>query len=111
MTSARDILHDVLRPALERRRFRSAVLAMCRYSFEPMRLALAICGIEARVFPFVHGDCQDYSAWRHADIGEKAEQTLLEEAGFRDLIRTLSGAAHITPSRQFRKDGNVYVPL
>lgn len=111
MTSARDILHDVVRPTLERRRFRSAVLTMCRYSFEPMGLALAICGIEARLVPFVHGDCQDYSAWRHADVGEKAEQTVLDEASFRGLIGTLSGAAQSTPSRQFRKDGNIYEPL
>ncbi len=110
MTSAHDILHDVLLPALARRRFRSAVLTMCRYSFEPMRLALAICGIEARLVPFVHGDCQDYSAWRRADTGDKPERTMLDGPSLKDLTSTLSGAAQDTPARRFQRVGNVYEP-
>ncbi|MFB3828198.1 MAG: hypothetical protein ACE15B_15625 [Bryobacteraceae bacterium] len=110
MTSARDILNDVLLPALARRRFRSAVLTMCRFSFEPMRLALAICGIEARLVPFVHGDCRDYAAWRRADIGDKPEQTLLDGAGFRDLTSTLSAGAQDVPARRFERAGNIYEP-
>lgn len=110
MTSARDILHDVLLPALRRRRFRRALLAMCRYSFEPMRLALAICGIEARLVPFRHGDCRDYSTWRRADTGDKPEQTILDDTGFRDLTSTLSDAAQVTPARGFQRVGNIYEP-
>jgi hypothetical protein len=110
MTSARDILHDVLLPALQRRRFRRAVLAMCRYSFEPMRLALAICAIEARLFPFVHGDCRDYAAWRRADLGEKPEQTLLDEGNLRELAALLSGAAGEADSAALPRIGNVYEP-
>ena len=110
MTSAHDMLHDVLLPALLRRRFRCAVLTMCRYSFEPMRLALAICGIEARLVPFRHGDCQDYSAWRRADTGDKPEQTLFDETSLGDLTSTLSGAVQNTPARRFQRVGNIYEP-
>lgn len=110
MTSAHDLLLDVLLPALRRRRFRSAVLTLCRYSFEPMSLALAICGIQARLVPFLHGDCRDYSAWRRADIGDKPEQTLLDETSLVDLTRTLSGAAQDTPARRFQRVGNIYEP-
>ncbi|MBS1856140.1 MAG: hypothetical protein JST11_12295 [Acidobacteria bacterium] len=109
MTSARDILHDVLLPALRHRRFRSAVLAMCRYSFEPMRLALEICGIEARLFPFFHGDCRDYTTWRRADLGEKSEQTLLDESSLRDLAADLAAATG-SSSVGFVRVGNIYEP-
>jgi hypothetical protein len=111
MTSARDILYDILLPALLHRRYRSAVLAMCRYSFEPMRLALAICGIQAVLVPFVHGDCRDYSAWRRADTGDKPEQTLLAEAGLEQLTATLAGAAQSPPGSAFQRVGNVYHPI
>lgn len=110
MTSAHDVLHDVLLPALRRRRFRSAVLTLCRYSFEPMSLALAVCGIEARLVPFLHGDCRDYSAWRRADTGDKPEQTLLDEASLTDLTNTLSNAAQDTAARRFQRVGNIYEP-
>jgi hypothetical protein len=110
MTSAHDILHDLLLPGLLRRRYRSAVLAMCRYSFEPMRLALAICGIEACLVPFLHGDCRDFSAWRRADSGDKPEQTLFDEVCVRDLINTLAGAAQVAPAREFRRVGNIHEP-
>jgi hypothetical protein len=39
MTSARDILHDLLKPAVEKPCFHRALLALCRYSIEPFRLA------------------------------------------------------------------------
>jgi hypothetical protein len=109
MTSAHDILHDVLLPTLRRRRFRRAVMTICRFSFEPMRLALSICGIEARLVPFLHGDCRDYSSWRRADIGDKPEQTLLDETSLRDLISTPS-AAQGTFAQRFHRVGNIYEP-
>jgi hypothetical protein len=111
MTSAHDILHDVLLPALLHRRFRGAVLTMCRFSFEPMRLALAICGIEARLVPFQHGDCRDYSEWRRADTGDKPEQTYLDDSHLRELTATLSDAAQGAPARRFQRVGNIYEPL
>ncbi len=111
MTSARDILQDVLQPTLERRGFSRAVLVMCRYSFEPMRLALAICDIEAQLFPFNQGDCRDYSTWLRADVGDKPEQTILDTATYRALTRTLAPTVQSAPRRQLRKEGNIYRSL
>lgn len=108
MTSARDILHDVLLPAVARGRFRSAVLVMCRYSFEPMRLALAMCGIEARLFPFLQGDCRDYATWRRADTGDKPEQTALDAGTLAELTGTLAGGAQGTSALRFERAGNIY---
>jgi len=110
MTSARDILEDVLLPALEQRRFQRALLTMCRYSFEPIGLALAICGIEARLVPFAHGDCRDYSTWRRADTGDKPEQTSMEATSFQRLISSFSGLEPGKGAPRFRKTGNVYQP-
>jgi hypothetical protein len=110
MTSARDILHDVLLPALLRGQIRHAVLVMCRYSFEPMRLALAICGIKALLFPFLHGDCRDYATWRRADVGDKLEQTLIDESSLAELMGTLSAAALPPPAMRFERVGNIYEP-
>ena len=111
MTSAQDILFDVLLPALEARRFTHAVLTICRFSFEPIRLALAIAGVEAQLIPFVHGDCREYATWRRADIGDKPEQTALEQASLMELQETLSRAAQDDPPhRRFRKTGNLFEP-
>jgi len=110
MTSAQDILFDVLLPALEARRFHRALLTICRFSFEPIRLALAIAAVEAQLIPFVHGDCREYATWRRADIGDKPEQTTLEQAGVRELQQTLSSAARDDPPPRFRKSGHLFEP-
>jgi hypothetical protein len=111
MTSARDILRDVLLPALEQRRFHSAVLAICRYSFEPVSLALAICGVDVHLVPFLEGDCREYASWRRADMGEKPERTVLDPAGIAELMETLSGAAQGARAQGFRKAKNLYEPV
>ncbi len=110
MTSARDILQDVLLPSVRQRRFHSAVLAICNYSFEPIRLALSICGIQAALVPFQHGDCRDYAAWRRADIGIKPEQTCLDAADLAKLTGLISGAPQATPAAHFRKRGHLFEP-
>lgn len=112
MTSAQDILFDVLLPALEARRFSRALLTICRFSFEPIRLALAIAGVEAQLIPFVHGDCREYAIWRRADIGDKPEQTTLEQADVRELQETLSRSAlHASPPGRFRKSRHLFEPV
>jgi hypothetical protein len=108
MTSARDMLEDVLLPALEQGRFRRALLTMCRYSFEPIGLAMAICGMEATLIPFAEGDCRDYATWREADLGRKPEQTALEEEGRRRLVEALEGVAREEREGAARRDGNLY---
>lgn len=110
MTSARDLLHDVLLPALCRRRFRYAVLTLCRFSFEPMRLALAVCGVEARLFPFQDGDCRDYATWRRADIGDKPQQTFLDEATLATLLAEVTHCPEEEHRQSVRSFGNLYEP-
>lgn len=110
MTSAQDLLQDVLLPALEHGRFRSGLLTMCRYSFEPMSLALAICGVEARLIPFAHGDCRNYRAWREADLGRKPEQTVLDEDESRLLSHLLDGCIRTAEAGRPSRNGNLYEP-
>jgi hypothetical protein len=111
MTSARDILVDVLLPSLKTGRFRRAALTMCRYSFEPIRLALAICRIESRLIPFHEGDCRDYRSWRLADTGAKAEQTFLKEESLGELMGLLSQPSHGPAPGPARRVGNIYEPF
>ena len=109
MTSAQDILRDVLMPALEGRRFDRALLALCRYSFRPFRLALHIVGIEARLFAYQDGDCRSYRDWRRADKGFKDERTRLADVDRKTLLDLLTrkngrgGGIH-----PFRWDGRVF---
>jgi hypothetical protein len=110
MTSARDVLHDLLLPALRRRRYRTALLTLCRYSFDPMRLALSICGVEASIVPFHQGDCRDFAEWRRADLGDKPEQTRFDPPSLAALTAALEAAALPSPPRSFRPAGNLYEP-
>jgi len=75
MTSARDILYDLILPALESDEFARGLFVICRYSFDPFEIALRIAGIEGCLFPYEKNDCRDYPTWLLADIGTKNEQT------------------------------------
>jgi hypothetical protein len=105
MTSAREVLADVLLPALVYRRFSDALLTLCRFSYEPMRLALAIAGVRARFVPFESGDCRDYASWRRADLGDKPEQTCVAHGELPGLLAVLGEG--VLPSRIVRS-GNLY---
>ncbi len=109
MTSARDILFDVLLPALEERRFENAMLALCQYSFEPFRIALAVVGLKARLFSFQSGDCKDYQTWLLADRGIKHEQTCFTSSHLVELNEFLASGSESGPAR-FGKVGNVFFP-
>ncbi|MFH1741657.1 MAG: hypothetical protein ABIH23_21845 [bacterium] len=75
MTSARDILYDVLLPGINDNTYANGLFVICRYSFEPFKVALLISGIKGYLFPYQIGDCRDYTSWLSADIGVKDEQT------------------------------------
>ncbi len=79
MTSAKDILFDMLSPSIEDDAFPHGLFVICRYSFEPFRIALAISGIEGTLLPFESGDCRDYETWLLADDGVKEERTELTD--------------------------------
>ena len=117
MTSALDIAHDIFVPALERRRFKTAILCVCPYSVQPIALSLLICGIEGFVVQFDSGYCADYSQWSLADRGVKDERTLLSPQAHSKILDFLDGVADLRaelgkpPYHRFQPEGNIYVPV
>jgi hypothetical protein len=117
MTSALDIAHDILVPALERARFKTAVLCVCPYSVQPMALPLLVCGIEGFVVQFNSGYCTDYSQWSLADRGIKDDRTLLSSQAHSKILDFLDGVAALRaelgkPSyHRFQLQGNIFVPV
>jgi hypothetical protein len=117
MTSALDIAHDILVPALERERFKRAIFCVCPYSVQPMALPLLLCGIEGFVVQFDSGYCADYSQWSLADRGIKDDRTLLSPQAHSKILDFLDGVAALRakpgkPSyHRFRLEGNIYVPV
>lgn len=111
MTSAKDILFDVFKPALDEGRFSSGLFMLCRYSMWPFAVGLLASGMRGWLFPFKKGDCQDYKTWLQADRGIKEEQTEINEPS-RRTIRELLGndTQETTPDTQFERQGNVFYP-
>jgi hypothetical protein len=117
MTSALDIAHDIFVPALERERFKTAVLCVCPYSVQPIALPLLTCGIEGFVIQFNSGYCADYSQWSLADRGIKDDRTLLSPQAhskildFLDSVAALRAELGRPPYHRFQLEGNIYVPV
>jgi len=117
MTSALDIAHDIFIPALERRRFKTAIFCVCPYSVQPITLPLLICGIEGFVVQFNSGYCADYSQWSLADRGIKDDRTLLNPRAHSKILDFLEGVAAFRaelgkpPCHRFQLEGNIYVPV
>lgn len=110
MTSARDILHDLLLPALEDRRYSHAVLSLCRYSFEPFRIAVSVVGLRAVLIPFESGDCRDYRSWRRADKGFKDEQTCFSALDLAALMRAFPEAEDPRVPIRIAQRGHIFYP-
>lgn len=110
MTSARDILWDLLLPVMEQKQYTFAVLALCSYSFEPFRIALAVAGLRGCLFEFAEGDCQNYSAWRRADKGHKSEITCLQPEDQERLLKYFKAAAGNRPLPEIERKHNTYTP-
>lgn len=116
LTSALDIAHDILFPALEERRFTHILFAICPYSVEPMSLALSICGMEGYLFRYQSGSCANYVQWLRADRGDKPECTVLSPQSLAHLLRLLEMiAAYRAPSRdsapmRYVQAGNIFQP-
>jgi hypothetical protein len=111
MTSARDILFDILLPVLEERRFRHALLGLCRYSIEPFRIATAVVGLEAQLLTFSDGECADYRAWLLADRGIKNEQTCFSAGNLTAFREGISGMSGGVEGTECHRVGNVFFPL
>lgn len=111
MTSARDILFDVYLPALQERRFTSGQFYLCRYSFRPFAAGLLASGIRSRLIAFGSGDCRDYVTWLKADVGVKAEQTVISEPGRqRPLARGDEVKGRSLPDAVINKRNGVFYP-
>jgi hypothetical protein len=111
MTSALDIWRDLFLPALQDRRFRRGVFALCRYSFDPFLLPLLMANMEYALIPFASGDCRDYETWLQADVGIKDTQTVMADhhlAMFQQRLGPPGGGS--PPPFGFRKIGNVFAP-
>lgn len=117
LTSALDIAHDVLLPALEQQRFRQVLLAICPYSLEPMGLALSICGLDGYIFVYDSGACADYPQWLRADRGDKPECTTLPAHSLTRMQHLLEHIARarkrempIQRASRYLQQGNVFCP-
>jgi hypothetical protein len=109
MTSAKDILYDFFLPALNSDKYTTALLGLCHYSFEPFKIALSISGIDAYLFPFEKGDCEDYRTWRKADKGIKDTQTQLRGSDRERIKDILHKETHKSDAGlKFTKKGNIF---
>lgn len=111
MTSARDILYDLLLPSLEKKHFSEGIFALCRYSFDPFQIALCIAGVQGKLFPYEKNDCQDYPTWLLADVGIKEKQTEIDPANQQAIQRLLiQNSAAPALLRGAQKRGNIFYP-
>lgn len=111
MTSAKDIATDLLLPQIKRGLFPKAILLLCPYSVQAILPSLFICGLEAFLMAYDSGYCQDYKAWRRADLGVKEDQTTLAEESWQKLLDLLDrSGGSVPPSRSFRREGNIFYP-
>lgn len=84
-------------------------MSLCRYSFEPCKIALLITGRKAKLVPYEDEDCIDYKTWRQADIGLKEESTQLNNHDI-EKITGLIGPARTEAffNKRFIKSGNIF---
>ncbi|MCJ7680723.1 MAG: hypothetical protein MUP70_08360, partial [Candidatus Aminicenantes bacterium] len=97
-------------PSIRHRSSSRAILGLCPYSLEPFRIALTVCGVQVKMFPFAEGDCRDYLTWREADKGIKNERTCFKPDVRDSLIQSLTRARAITAglAGPVKKRGNIY---
>jgi len=107
MTSAKDILYDMIIPSVKSEKFSKGLFCICKFSFEPFKIALSIAGIEAGLFSFESGDCRDYKTWLKADIGIKNEQTELSMKDIKLIEEKLSMAKEGN-NYKFKKVENIF---
>ncbi|MEZ4509068.1 MAG: hypothetical protein R2912_03110 [Eubacteriales bacterium] len=111
MTSAKDILFDVFKPAMDQGVFRHGRFLLCRYSFQPFLVGLYASGIDGTLYPFCSGDCRDYKTWLKADRGIKDEQTSIAAETQAKLAEQIeSETDHTGTVVRVERRGNIYYP-
>jgi hypothetical protein len=109
MTSAKDILHDLLLPSIQNNLYSAALLGLCHYSFEPFKLALSICSLEASLFSFAEGDCKDFKTWDLADKGIKHDRTALKTEDIDAIVGILNNSPRAKPlDLQCTRSGHIF---
>ena len=109
MTSARDILFDVFKPAIAEGTFSSGLFLLCRYSLRPFAVGMLASGIRGWLFTLNKGDCRDYKTWLRADRGIKEEQTGIDERTQRTIRELFMNAdLNSMPDARFERQGNVF---
>lgn len=71
MTSAFDIAHDLMIPAIEKGKLKEVILCLCPFSIQAITLPLLICGIRGYLIEYSSGNCRDYQEWLLADRGSR----------------------------------------
>jgi hypothetical protein len=90
MTSAKDIAWDIFIPALEKQRFRYAIMFICPYSILPITLPLFICSIKFMIIPYTTGNCRNYGEFVRADVGIKPKRTFPSKKNFELVLNILT---------------------
>ena len=112
MTSALDIAHDLMIPAIEEGRFKKVILSLCPFSVQAITLPLLICGIRGYLIEYSSGNCRDYQEWLLADRGIKEEMTTLRPEAYEKILGLLDlWALSGSPCRRFQRERNIYTPV
>lgn len=112
MTSAKDILFDVFKPAMDQGTFRNGRFLLCRYSFQPFLVGMYASGIEGTLYAYCDGDCKDYKTWLKADKGIKDERTAMAPETQEELIEQIDGESNqVGGLLRIERRGNIYYPL
>ena len=111
MTSALDIAHDLMIPAIEKGRFKKVILCLCPFSIQAIILPLLICGIRGYLIEYSSGNCRYYQEWLLADRGIKREMTTLLPEAYEKILSLLDlWALSGSSCRRFQREGNIYAP-
>lgn len=113
MTSALDIAHDLMLPAIEEGRFKKVILCLCPLSVQAITLPLLICGIRGYLIEYSSGNCRNYQEWLLADRGVKGKMTTLYPEAYEKILSLLDFWAKRGGSslRRFQRETNIYTPV
>ncbi len=85
-------------------------LIICRYSYEPIKFAISICGIRTFLFSYLEGDCKDYPTWLKADKGIKLEQTRIHSDYLKQISKIIK-SGNVLSVLKYINRGNVFIPF
>lgn len=117
MTSAADIARDILIPSIARQQYKYGLFFLCPYSSEAFIFPLFTCRIEAFLIRYQSGNCENYSDFIAADVGNKLEQTSMSLPAWRWWHRFCRWEKQEPADEKIRKfkrfdiQGNMLIPV